>query len=116
MILIRPEDVPLETGEGYHGGTGPFTRKTLFEDIVGSTVKYARDIVIPAGTVIASHSHAHEEEIFYFISGTGSVIVDGEKQKVTSGCIVLTLPGGVHGVTNDGDIDLRFLAVSVKHC
>jgi len=115
MILIRPEDVQLETGEGYHGGTGPFTRRTLFEDIEDSVVKYTRDIVIPAGTMIAPHSHAHEEEIFYFISGTGSVTVDGEKQKVTSGCIVLTLPGGVHAVTNDGESDLRFLAVCIKH-
>lgn len=115
MIFVRPQDVMEEKGEGYHGGSGSFSRRTLFENIEGSAVKYVRDIVIPAGSVVGLHSHVDDEEIFYFISGDGIVIVDGERQQIIPGSVVLTLPGSSHGIENNGDTELRFFAVCVKN-
>lgn len=115
MIFVRPQDVIEEKGEGYHGGSGSYSRRTLFENIEGSAVKYVRDIVMPAGSIVGLHSHTDDEEIFYFISGSGTVIVDGERQKVSPGSVVLTLPGSIHGVENNEDTELRFFAVCVKN-
>jgi mannose-6-phosphate isomerase-like protein (cupin superfamily) len=116
MIIIRPGDVPLDEGGGYHGGSGSFSRITFFDGIKESAFNYARDITIPPGTVIGIHQHEKDEEIFFFISGEGVVTVADEEEEVGPGTLVLTLPGHPHGVKNTGNGDLRFFAVNTKHC
>lgn len=116
MIIIRPDDVPLDEGESYHGGSGYFSRCTYFDDIKESSFNYARDITISSGTEIGIHKHEKDEEIFFFISGYGTVTVADEEQEVQPGTLVLTPPGLSHGVKNTGEADLRFFAVNTKHC
>lgn len=115
MILVKPDDVIEEKGEAYHGGSGHFSRRTLLQNIEGSEIKYVRDIIIPVGTIIGMHSHIDDEEIFYFISGNGTITVDGETQKVSPGSVVLTLPGSSHGIENNGESELRFIAACVRN-
>jgi mannose-6-phosphate isomerase-like protein (cupin superfamily) len=115
MILVTPADIPEEKGEGYHGGSGVFTRRTLFQNIEGSEIKYVRDIKIPVGTVIGMHKHTGDEEVFYIISGNGKITVDGETRPLCPGSVVLTLPGSSHEIENNGETELRFFAACVKN-
>jgi mannose-6-phosphate isomerase-like protein (cupin superfamily) len=115
MLIFRSEDIPLDEGGGYHGGEGSFSRRTFFDNIKESVFNYTRDITIPVGTIIGIHSHENDEELFFFISGTGTVTVNDKKRKVGPGTLVLISQGHSHGIANDGETDLRFFAANVKH-
>jgi quercetin dioxygenase-like cupin family protein len=115
MIIVTPDDVAEEKSEGYHGGSGSFTRRTHFQNLPGSNFKYVRDIHVPAGSIIGLHKHTDDEEIFFFIEGTGKIEVDGETRRIVPGSVVLTLPGSSHKVENDGESELRLFVACVKN-
>jgi len=58
--------------------------------------------------------HVHEglEEIFYFIRGTGVVILNGEEIKVKAGSVVAIPPGITHGIRNTGKDILQNIVCS----
>jgi len=115
IFLFHPDESLEEVGTGYHNGNGTFSRRTYFENLDGSEIRFLRDITIQVGTVIGKHSHAGEEELFFFISGNGTVIMNDERRKVGPGVVLLTLPGNFHGVENDGETDLRFISICINN-
>ncbi len=114
MIIGTQETVPGENNFGYHGGTGPFFRRTLLHDVPGSTFKYVRDITIPNGTIIAEHTHIDDDEVYFIISGTGVIVVDGEERIIGPGSAVLTLSGSSHGIRNESPEDLRIFVACAR--
>jgi quercetin dioxygenase-like cupin family protein len=62
---------------------------------------------VEPGNKTNAHSHDINEEIFYCVSGTGIMIVDGEEQEYTPGAVVFVPPGAVHQVVNTGDVPLK---------
>ena len=58
------------------------------------------------------HDHATQWELFYILSGTGSVRSSGETHRVRSGDVVVHPPGDAHQILNDGDIDLTYILVA----
>jgi uncharacterized cupin superfamily protein len=114
MIIGTPETVPGEHSEAYHGGAGPYFRRTLLSDIPGSAIKYVRDITVPPGTIIGEHGHVGDEELYFIVSGTGIMVVDGEERVVGPGSAILTLSGSAHGIRHQGTEDLRLFVVCVQ--
>jgi oxalate decarboxylase/phosphoglucose isomerase-like protein (cupin superfamily) len=57
------------------------------------------------------HSHAGQEEVYFFVSGSGTMIVGEESFAVTAGDIVLIPDGLFHRVVNPSDTDLIFNCV-----
>src|SRR4051812_36929588 len=49
------------------------------------------------------HSHDNQEEVFYCVSGSGEVIVDGEKKPLTEGTCVYVPPQTLHQIINNTD-------------
>jgi mannose-6-phosphate isomerase-like protein (cupin superfamily) len=84
------------------------------DGVPGSVFKYVRDITIPPGSFIGEHSHLADDEVFFFISGTGVMVVDGEERAVGPGSAVLTLSGNVHGIRNEGTEDLRIFVACAR--
>ena len=114
MIVGTPDTIPVEHGAGYHGGNGPFSRRTLIDRVPGSAFKYVRDITLPAGSIVATHPHQGEDEVFFIISGSGVMVVDGEERVVGPGSAVLTLSGSAHGIRNESAEELRFFVACVR--
>ncbi len=114
MIIGTPETVAGEQSEAYHGGSGPFFRRTLLEDVPGSAIKYCRDITVPPGTVIGDHLHVGDEELYFIVSGTGIMVVDGEERVVGPGSAILTPSGSSHGIRNESIRDLRLFVVCTQ--
>lgn len=115
MILGTPETVPVEHSEAYHGGKGSFFRRTLLDGVPGSVFKYVRDITVPPGSVIGEHPHSDDEEVYFIISGTGVMVVDGEERVVGPGSAILTLSGSTHGIRNDATENLRLFVVCARN-
>lgn len=78
--------------------------KTLKNLILSSTELYP-------GRATRGHTHAGQEEVYFFVHGTGVMIVDSERMRVQAGSVVLIPDGAFHQVVNDGDDNLIFNCV-----
>lgn len=65
---------------------------------------------VPVGAPRPDRGHTHEQaEVYFFLSGTGEVVVEGESTPVVAGDAVF-IPGNVeHMSVNTGDVPLRLL-------
>lgn len=63
------------------------------------------------GQATRGHSHAGQEEVYFFVQGTGRMQVDQEEFVVNAGDIVLIPDGAFHRVINDGEMHLLFNCV-----
>lgn len=101
---------------------------------LGSSVVFFHEVTIPPGKVEGTHRHIGTEELYYITEGTGVAYLgvnDDPKQKdmpivernvygfgmlpcrelkVKPGSVIYTKSGGVHGIRNDGDKPLKFVA------
>jgi mannose-6-phosphate isomerase-like protein (cupin superfamily) len=114
MILGTPDTIPGQRGRHSHGGAGEYFVRTLLDDVPGSAFKYVRDLTLYPGSSIGDHPHADDDEIYFVVSGTGVMVVDGHEQTVGPGAAVLTLSGSRHGLRNEGDEDLRIVVACAK--
>ena len=117
MIIGTPDTVSGVRGEASHGGRGEYLVRTLLEGVPGSAFKYVRDLTLYPDSSIGVHPHSGDDEIYFVVSGTGVMLVDGEEQTVGPGSVVLTPSGSTHGLRNDGTGDLRiFVACAKSSC
>ncbi len=75
-----------------------------------------RDALIPTFCKIQSggktHAHAHfEPEVFYIISGTGTVRIKTDSKKISSGSLVQIPSEALHEIENTGLDDLTFISI-----
>lgn len=63
------------------------------------------------GKSTRGHSHAGQEEVYFFVSGTGRMELDNELIPVKPGDVVLIPDGAFHRVHNPTDKILRFICV-----
>jgi len=78
--------------------------KTLNNLVLSSTKLYR-------GQATRGHSHEGQEEVYFFVKGTGMMMVDEQKFRVNAGDIVLIPDGAFHRVINDGEQNLIFNCV-----
>ena len=65
---------------------------------------------IPPGATLARHRHA-APEIYYVLSGAGSVVVDGEDYPATAGSAIFIPGGALHAFSNTGAVTIAFVYV-----
>ena len=63
---------------------------------------------IPRGGGLRLHHH-EPAEIYYVVSGTGTVHIEGRRAPVRSGSFALIPAGAAHKIVNEGDDALRFI-------
>ncbi len=78
--------------------------RTLNNLVLSSTKLYR-------GQATRGHSHIGQEEVYFFIQGTGIMDVGDQRFRVNAGDVVLIPDGEFHRVINDGEIDLLFNCV-----
>ncbi len=57
------------------------------------------------------HNHKGQEEIYFFISGQGTMTIDERSFEVNKGDVVLIPDGAFHKVSNTGHLGLYFVCV-----
>ena len=78
----------------------------------GSCFKMSGQMTLPPGSAIGFHVHHDDEEIYIIVSGRGQYTKNnGQAEPVAAGDLTLTRKGEGHGLANDGDEPLVFLAV-----
>lgn len=70
---------------------------------------------IHPGETVPTHTHQDEDQVYFVVSGTGFVVLDGVRTDVSAGSSVLIALGTEHEITNTGlePLDYVFFVVFV---
>ena len=58
------------------------------------------------------HAHENKEQVYYFVSGSGKMLIDDKEFEVTAGDAVHLAPRERHQVINDTEDDLEYLNIT----
>ena len=105
-VVEHDADV-ARTEPGTHKGGGSTTGYSFFARTPDLKLVFRKRALKP-GSAIGYHLQK-EDEIYYVLSGTGEMTIDGKAFTVTPGTAVLTRPGSSHGLKQTGADDLVIL-------
>ena len=98
-----------------HGGEGTIKIAKIIEEFA-TLMQFFHYTTLPPGTSIGSHKHKNDEEFYVVLNGEGEMEVDGTKQAVTAGAVIMNEPFGTHGLRNTSETeDLNILVFEVKN-
>lgn len=107
--MTRPRLVIHES----EGETAPDICGTVVEMIntetAGSTKLSFAKLIIRPGEKSRQHFHLRTEEVYYILSGSGKIIIDGESYPVRQGHSIFLPVGARHQILNTTDQDLIFV-------
>lgn len=110
-IHERDEQV-AKTGAAPHNGPGRSTGYSFFEKAEGFKQVFRKRVLHP-GAAIGYHLQK-EDEVYYVLSGTGLMQMNGQEFPVKAGDAILTRPGSSHGLKQTGKDDLALIIVYEK--
>ena len=111
-MIRRREDQAIEF-KCIRGGHGEVEMRKIcesVEELYGKGRLFNLMILAP-GDSIGEHTHEGDNEIFYFLKGTGTYNDNGTLVKVSPGDTTICNDGELHGLVNDGDVPLEFIAL-----
>lgn len=111
FIHERDEQV-AKTGAAPHNGPGRSTGYNFFEKATDFKQIFRKRVLHP-GAAIGYHLQK-EDEVYYILSGTGVMQMNGDEFPVKAGDAILTRPGSSHGLKQTGKDDLALIIVYEK--
>jgi len=102
-VLERDSEVAA-TEPGTHNGGGQTIGYSFFKKVPKLALVFRKRALKP-GSGIGYHEQK-EDEIYYVLSGRGTMTIDGKAFDVGPGDAVLTRPGSSHGLKQTGAEDL----------
>jgi mannose-6-phosphate isomerase-like protein (cupin superfamily) len=109
-------DVSLaKPGGSAHDGHGTIVFRRILNTEVFTTNWYVLShAILPSGASIGYHRHVTREEVYYVVSGTGRMTVNGVTSDASPGDAQVCPLGGAHGIWNNNDYDLELLVFSAS--
>ncbi len=113
-FLKKREDMLHQPLENCHGGIGALDWVVVLDgkDLKERGLDFIHDDILPPGVSIGNHKHTGDEEYYYIVSGKGVMTLDQDRFDVKAGDITAVYPGGVHGLENTSNEDLRIIVIS----
>jgi len=127
VIALTPSGAAPQVSDGYvlehdaqvakegpapHAGPGRSTGYSFFEKAPGFKQVFRKRVLHP-GAAIGYHLQK-EDEVYYVLSGTGIMQMNGTEFPVKAGDGILTRPGSSHGLKQTGKDDLALIIVYEK--
>jgi len=78
------------------------------------TMMYTAFAMLQPGQAYHAHSHDDHEEVYFIISGTGEMEIDGETQPIRDGDIIFIALNQLHSIKNTGTEFIQFLAFAAQ--
>ncbi|MHA1681921.1 MAG: cupin domain-containing protein [Promethearchaeota archaeon] len=72
-------------------------------------------MVLKPGQKMGSHGHLETEETFYFIQGTGKMVVNDHEHDAVAGDAFLVEAREKHDIYNTGSDDLKLVFIKVPY-
>ena len=111
--IIEHEKDLAKQEPGPHKGGGLTTAHNFFSEAKDCKLVFRKRILHP-GSSIGYHLQK-EDEIYYIISGTGIINMNGKTFPVNAGDAILTRPGSSHSLAQSGTADLVLIINYEKH-
>ena len=105
-IVERDADV-ARNEPGTHNGGGQTIGYSFFRSVPNLKLVFRKRAFKPGSGV--GHHVQKEDEIYYVLSGTGTMTLDGKTIDISPGTAVLTRPGSSHSLKQTGTDDLVVL-------
>src|SRR3989441_6914069 len=102
--LIEHDSTVATQQPGPHGGGGVTTAYSFFARAPNLHLVF-RKRALHRGSAIGYHRQ-DDDEIYYILSGTGELNLNGRRTVVGPGTAILTRPGSSHGLQQAGSEDL----------
>ena len=102
-VLERDAEV-ASTEPGTHNGGGQTIGYSFFSKVPNLKLVFRKRAFHP-GSGVGLHEQK-EDEIYYVLSGKGTMTLDGRTVDITPGTAVLTRTGSTHSLKQVGDEDL----------
>ena len=118
-VQFERDDEDVRTFAQVHDGVGPIQVSRLFRDKLALPI-HVQIWDLEPGTSEGDHTHPPDdpadnfEELYYVLSGWGTITIDGERHPLAPGDAVLVPSGVHHGLYADADASLRVLLILVK--
>lgn len=110
---ILQNDAEVAKAEpGTHNGGGKTVGFNFFANAKNLKTAFRKRILKP-GSSIGYHLQK-EDEIYYILTGNGTMQMNGKTFAVKPGDAILTRPGSSHGIAPNADNDLVILIVYEK--
>lgn len=97
MVLRKAEEIEIKEYDKCHDGEGILYCKSLLVGFEKSKFDFMHYDDIKAGVSIGEHPHTNREEIYFLLSGTGTLIFDGKEYDMNPGDVSLCNLGHSHG-------------------
>ena len=96
------------------GGKGEISVKYILnEEEMNGKGKMFSEVTIAPGCSLGYHEHVGNSETYYIIRGEGEYNDNGTIRTVVPGDRTFTPSGFSHGMANNGDTDLVFMALII---
>jgi mannose-6-phosphate isomerase-like protein (cupin superfamily) len=103
--IVIEHDADIAKNEpGTHNGGGQTVGYSFFSKVPGLKLVFRKRAFKPGSGV--GHHVQKEDEIYYVLSGKGTMVLDGKTVDITPGTAVLTRTGSSHSLKQVGDEDL----------
>ena len=102
--LLEQEKNIAATEAGPHKGGGNTTGYRFFQSAKNAKLQFTKRVLHP-GSAIGYHLQK-DEEIYYIVSGSGEMTMNGKTFLVQAGDCILTFAGSSHGLKQTGKDDL----------
>jgi mannose-6-phosphate isomerase-like protein (cupin superfamily) len=106
--IVIEHDADIAKDEpGTHNGGGMTVGYSFFKSVPNMKLVFRKRAFKPGSGV--GHHVQKEDEIYYVLSGRGTMTLDGKTVDITPGTAVLTRPGSSHSLKQVGTEDLVVL-------
>ncbi|MBQ6523645.1 MAG: cupin domain-containing protein [Atopobiaceae bacterium] len=111
--MIRRQQDQVVEFKCIRGGKGEVEQHKICESVdeLYGKGRLFNLMIIEPGNSIGEHTHEGDNEIFYFLSGTGEYNDNGTIVQVGPGDTTICNDGEMHGLVNTGDEPLKFIAL-----
>jgi mannose-6-phosphate isomerase-like protein (cupin superfamily) len=112
-VLVGTKDEPVRI-QGVHGGHGELLWKCFVRlHMTHSPIAGFEYVLVPVGTAIGRHRHSRTEEIYFVLSGRGSMDQDGVRSEVGPGDLIMSPRDVTHAMDVLGEEPVELLVIEV---
>jgi len=109
MIMAGLKVVNIKDVEGIYKDPPRTSWILVSEKTVGSQNIAMGVNETSVGSCVPKHKHENEEEVMYFLQGTGKFVTKDEEIPLEPGVCIYNPPGEYHSIINTGDEPLKFV-------
>ncbi len=113
-MIKRRQEMNTEPRFQVKGGRGGYESTHVFTPAEVDKVNLFAVNALPPGSSIGIHPHHTEGEAYVILQGQATVTEDGQDYLLGPGDAEYCTGGHTHGIANDADEPLVFLAIIIK--